>query len=220
MSPSPIAIVGVGETSPRFADTRPPSALALDAIRLALADAGVDAAEVDGFVTEANSMPTTAPADLIAQRLGVDERRFSASLGLAGSGNVGAPILARAAIESGAADVVVCYYAINLSQRGAGGAYAFHAADPAKAAFEMPFGLYGQATYFALAATLYADRYGLPVEHLAAVVGAARRHAARTPGALRPDALDLDGYMAEPLVAEPLRRADCCLVNDGGSTLR
>ena len=144
-----IAIVGVGETDYSWKDPRPVAALALDATRRALDDAGLTGADVDGFVIEAMSLGEKAPPDQLAHHLGARNRTFSAQLGIAGSGTVGAPIVAELAIEAGLADVVVSYYGINLSARGAGGAYAYHAGDAAKATFEMPFGYYGQAVYFA-----------------------------------------------------------------------
>lgn len=210
-----IAIVGVGETEYALKDPRPPSALALEAVRRALADAGIDPTDVDGFVTEANRMPHAAPADEIAQRLGVKERRFTAHLGLAGSGNVGAPLLARGAIESGLAEIVVVYYAISLSSRP-GGPYAYHAEDPAKAAFEMPFGFYGQPVYFAAAAARYRHEFGLEAEQLGSVAVSTRAHATRTPNAILRAPVTIEQYVDQPYIVEPLRKLDCCLVNDGG----
>ena len=211
-----IAIVGIGETDYAWKDPRPPAALAVDAVRRALADAGLTGADVDGIVTESYTLGHNAPADLIAAHIGVRDRPFTAHLGIAGSGTVGAPGLARMAIESGAASVVVSYYAIHLSARGAGGAYAVHAGDRAKASFEMPFGYYGQPVYFAAAAARYRHRYGLTSEQLGSIALAARAHAQRTPNALRQEPLDLAGYLDNPIVADPLRKLDCCLVNDGG----
>jgi acetyl-CoA acetyltransferase len=211
-----IAIVGVGETDYAWKDPRSPAALAVDATRRALADAGLEPADVDGIVTESYTLAHGAPADYVAAHLGLRERAFTAHAGIAGSGTVGAPALARLAIESGQADVVVSYYAINLSARGAGGAYAIHAGDRAKAAFEMPFGFYGQPVYFAAAAARYRHQFGLEPEQLGAVALAARAHAQRTPNALRREPLTMADYLANPLVADPLRKLDCCLVNDGG----
>ena len=211
-----VAIVGVGETDYAWKDARPVPALALDACRRAVADAGLVPADVDGFVVEAHSMVTRAPVDEIAPRLGVRDRRYTAAIGLAGSGTVGAALLARQAIESGLADVVVAYYAINLSLRGAGGAYGYHAHDPAKAAFEMPMGYYGQPVYFAQAAQRYMHLYGATHEQLGAVAVSTRQHAMRTPNALRQEPLSLKQYLDQPYLTEPLRKLDCCLVNDGG----
>ena len=211
-----IAIVGVGETEYAWKESRPPAALALDAVRRALADAGLTGADVDGFVTESYTLANRAPADMLAQHLGVRDRAFTAHAGIAGSGTVGAPALARMAIEAGLASVVVSYYAINLSARGPGGAYQVHAGDKAKVAFEMPFGFYGQPVYFAAAAARYRHEHGLTPEQLGSVAVAARAHAQRTPNALRQEPLTIDDYLVNALVADPLRKLDCCLVNDGG----
>jgi acetyl-CoA acetyltransferase len=211
-----IAIVGVGETDYQWSDPRPPAALALEATRRALADAGLEGADVDGFVIEAATLGRAAPSDELARHLGVRNRALDVQLGVAGSGTVGAPVIAQLAIDAGLAEVVVCYYAINLSGRGHGGAYAYHAGDLAKAAFEMPFGFYGQAVYFAVSAARYQHEYGLSSEQLGAVAVAARQHAGRTPNALRRTPLSLDDYLADNVVADPLRRLDCCLINDGG----
>jgi acetyl-CoA acetyltransferase len=211
-----IAIVGVGETDYSFADPRPVPALALDACRRALADAGLTAADVDGFVTEDVTLGQRAPIDEIAVRLGVRDRRFTATTGIAGAGIVAAMQVAQLAIDAGLADVVLSYYAISQSTRGAGGAYAFHAGDPAKASFEMPFGYYGQPVYFAATAARYAHVHGMRPEELGAVAVSARRHAQRTPNALRREPLTVDDYLAKPMLADPLRTLDCCLVNDAG----
>jgi acetyl-CoA acetyltransferase len=209
-----VAIAGVGETDHSFADPRAPAAMAVDAIRRALADAGLTADDVDGVVTEAGTMAPVAPIDQVSMAAGIRGRRFSAAIGLAGSGTVGAPSLARMAIESGQADVVVAYFTLNLSRRGAGGAYTFHAEDPAKASFEMPFGFYGQPVYFASTAARYRHEFGLDERHLGMLALSSRAMAARTPNALRPTPLSLDDYLAQPMLADPLRKADCCLVND------
>lgn len=210
-----VAIVGVGETVPTRRDPRPVPELAVDACRLALADAGLDIGAVNGIVTEAATFGHRVAPDEIAHRLGMAARPFSATTGIAGAGTVGALLLAQLAIDAGVADVVLTYYAINLSRRS-GDVYGYHAGEPAKAAFEMPMGYYGQPVYFAMQAQRYAATYGLPDGHLAAVAGSARLHAAQTPGALLTRPLSIDDYRAAPMVAEPLRTPDCCLVNDCG----
>ncbi len=210
-----IAIVGVGETDYSFHDPRPEAELALDAIRRALADAGLEPHDVDGFVSETYSTVRYAPVDEISQRLGLRDRAFSAQMSLAGAGNVGAPQLAELAIDAGLASVVVFYYGINLSARP-GSTYAFHAGDHSKVAFEMPFGYYGQPVYFAAIAQRYMHEYGLRPEELGAIAVSTREHATRTPNALKRDPLTLDQYLDQPLLADPLRKLDCCLVNDGG----
>jgi len=208
-----VAVVGVGESDISRAAGKPLGALVRQAIDRALDDAGLSAAQVDGLVIEGMGTARHTPTDEVAASLRLASRPFSAQVSIAGAGLVGAPEIARAAIESGLASVVLVYFGIQLSATK-GGAYAVHAEDPMKAAFELPFGFYGQAVYFAAVAQRYAFEHGLRPEQLAAVAGAARQHAARTPGALRQQLLPLEDYLASPLVADPLRKVDCCLSND------
>ena len=210
-----IAIVGVGETEPSWRDPRSLPELAADACRLALDDAGLRGQDVEGIATESATFGRLVPADELAHRIGMRERPFSAEIGVAGAGTVGALLLAELAIESGVADVLVSYYAINLSRK-AGGVYGIHAEEPAKAAFEMPMGFYGQPVYFAAQAQRYRHQYGLEDEELGAIAVSARLHAARTANALVRDPLTIEDYMTNAVVAEPLRKLDCCLVNDAG----
>jgi acetyl-CoA acetyltransferase len=209
------AIVGVGETEPSRHDGRTVAELAVDAARLALADAGLEPADVDGVVTESLTFGARVPPDDLARRLGIVRRPFSATTGIAGAGTVGALLLAKLAVEAGLADVVVSTYGIDLSGRS-GDVYGIHAEEPAKAAFEMPMGFYGQPVYFGVQAQRYDAQYGLPHEHLGAIAVSARRHAERTPNALVREPLTIDAYFASRFVATPLRALDCCLVNDCG----
>ncbi|MDF3312237.1 thiolase family protein [Rhodococcus sp. T2V] len=155
---------------------------------------------------------------MVQTALGIKERRFTAHSGVWGAGIVGAAQMARLAIQSGQADVVLTYFGVDFGS-SPGGPYALHAVDPLKASLEMPVGWYGQPLYFASIAQRYAYEYGLRPEQLGELAIAARKHAALTPGALRPQALDLEGYLASPMIAEPLRAADCCLVNDGAAAV-
>ena len=207
-----VAIVGVGEVEPAWKHDRPVLGLVVDATRRALADAGLTGADVDGIATEAETMHG-ARADEVGAAIGVRDRRFSAQSSIAGAGVLAALQLAELAIDAGLADVVVSYYGISLSTQ-VGGPYNVHAEDPAKAALEMPFGFFGQPVYFAALAQRYAHEYGLTAEQLGAVPIAQRAFARRTPGALKQEPLDLDGYLADHVVADPLRRLDCCLIND------
>jgi acetyl-CoA acetyltransferase len=209
-----VAIVGVGETDYSFKDPRPAGALVLDAVRRALDDAGLQPSDVDGFVTETYSTVRNCPVDEISHRLGVRDRAFSAQMSLAGAGIVGAPQIARLAIEAGLATTIVCYYGASYSH-GTGGPYAFHAEDHAKVAFEMPFGFYGQPVYFANLATRYRHEFGLSPEELGSVAVSTRQHAVNTPNALLRTPMTIDDYLQQPVISDPLRRPDCCLINDG-----
>jgi acetyl-CoA acetyltransferase len=210
------AIVGVGEIDPAWKDDRPVVGLVVDAVRRALDDAGIDGADVDGFTSEAETLAGHVRPDQVGVAIGARDRRFNGHTSIAGSGVVGAVQLAEMAIATGLADTVVSYYGISLSTQP-GGPYNVHAEDPAKAALEMPFGFFGQPVYFAALAQRYAHEFGLTVDQLAAVPLAARAFARRTPGALLQEPLDMEDYLADRVVADPLRRLDCCLVNDAAA---
>ena len=210
-----VAIVGVGEVEPAWKHDRPVLGLVVDAVRRALDDAGLDGSEVDGIAIEGETMHG-ARADEVAVAIGARDRRFSVQTSVAGAGVVAALQMAELAIDAGVADVVVSYYGISLSTQ-VGGPYNVHAEDPAKAAFEMPFGFFGQPVYFAALAQRYAHEYGLTADQLGSVPIAARAFARQTPGALAQDTLDLDGYLADRMVSDPLRRLDCCLINDAAA---
>lgn len=208
---SGIAIAGVGETEFARKLDRPFDQLVLQACRRAVADAGLEPGDVDGFVA-AHGAP---PADDLAAALGA-RRSFTAGAGLTpGAGSVGSLETARLAIQSGLADHVLVYYGFQGSRPG--GPYAFHAEDPVKAALEMPFGWYGQPTYFAAWATRYCHVYGVKPEDFAPVALAARAWAGRTPGAQRSEPIDESDYLSSPMVATPLRALDCCLISDGAA---
>ncbi|SNQ46468.1 Thiolase [Frankia canadensis] len=210
-----VSIVGVGETSFTRGDPRSATQLAVDAVRAALADAGLDGRDVDGFLLEGTGGPHDTPVDLVAAAIGAEERGFGLRLQKAGAGLVGAPAVAAAAIAAGLASTIVVYFGLSMS-RASAGATGIHAADPVKAALEMPFGWHGQAVYFAGTARRYDHEFGGLTETLGGLAVSARAHAALTPGAIRTKPLSVDDYLAEAPVAEPLRRSDCCLINDGG----
>ena len=214
--PSKVAIVGVGETEPLRRDSRPFKTMIVQAVERAVADAGLRASDIDGFVTESATMPSDMPAEAVVAGLGAP---MPASPFIAyglhyGAGLVAAAQIAEIALTAGLAKYLVCWYGHQLS-RSADGPRAIYAEDPLKADLEMPCGWFGQPVYFAAIAQRYAHEYGLTGEQLSAVAIEAREHAQRTPGAMKQQPLDIAAYLASPMVAEPLRTPDCCLVNDG-----
>src|SRR5262245_36633382 len=181
-----VAVVGVGETA--FARRLPQSVseLAAEAVGNALADAGLAPSEVDGVITAAGP-----PADVLSTVVGLGERRFTASPATsAGAASVGALDLARLAVQTGRADVVVVYYAYQGSKPG--GPYAFRPGDTVKDGFEKPVGWYGQPVQWAAWAQRYRYEHGLSEEQMACVPMASRAWAATAPGAMRPEPMSFE----------------------------
>ena len=208
-----IAIVGIGQTRPVRRADRPLRTLAVEAVQAALDDAGLDASEIDGIITDGVIMPHTVPREFIAAQFGI-ERGFDGGTSFGGAGNACAPELAQLAIRGGRARTVLYYFGVDWGSR-AGGPYGFHDMYPAKMAFEKPYGFNAQPTYFALWARRYMHEYGMTSDDLAAVAIAHRDNALLNPLAQNRKPLTRAGYYESRLVAEPMRVADCCLISDG-----
>ena len=206
-----IAVVGVGLTEMARRLDKTQEELVVQAIRTAADDAGLDAADIDGFMPASDG----PEPDRVAVALGARQRNFSGERSIAGAASVGSAELARLVIGAGMATTVCVYY--GNSSKAQGSPYAYHATDVMKAAYEMPVGWYGQPVYFAGLAQRYAYEHGLATESLAAVAMAARRWASLTPGAMLPTPLTHEEYLESPMIASPLRKADCCLINDGAA---
>jgi acetyl-CoA acetyltransferase len=211
--PIEVAIVGVGETPPCRRATSDVRTLVLEALHAALDDAGIAPNEVQGFVSETGVMPTTVPVEFVSASFGV-ERRFSGGASYGGAGICYSPMLAHAAIESGQADVVVCYFGVDWGS-APNGPYGFHDAYPAKLAFEKPYGFMSQPSYFALWAQRYVARHPESVDAFAELAVLHSQNARLTGRAQLSRETTRESYFASRMVSDPLRTRDCCLISDG-----
>jgi len=228
------AIVGIGQTA--YAKALPGTAweLAVEAIGAALADAGIDPAEVDGLCRFAAPFETVSEPQLV-RALGIRELTFFAQSPLGGEA-LGAVIAhAAAAVTAGLARTVVVYRAISQSKSGrfgradgqgpgtaARGQEDAHVVAPEEdnRSFAWPYGLMSPGQLFALWARRYAIVHGLTDDDLTQALGAIavtqRRYANNNPHALMRDRkLDAEGYANGRMISEPLRLFDLCLENDG-----
>lgn len=212
-----IAIVGIGETEFVRASEKNLEELVMEAVLKAIEDAGLSVQEVDGLVTDATIMWPRIKAEDVGRNLGIAHRTFSACMSLGGAGVVGAPLLAAAAIDQGLARNIVCYFGVDWGSAGKKyrGPYQFHADDPFKANFEVPFGWFPQPVYFATFARRHMHEYGTTSRQLGAIAVACRKHACLNPTAQMRTPITLEEYERSPLVAEPLHVLDCCLITDG-----
>ncbi len=214
-----VAITGVGEADHSRASGRSASEIALQAVERAIADAGLAPAEVDGLMTSAGMGAQLAPAEFHSH-FGTNHDLWTGPGG-GMTWAATAPHAAARAIAAGEARNVVNVFSVAWAserEQMEGGPGAFHAAEPMKAVFELPFGWFPQPVYFATIARRHMHEYGTTLEQLGAIAVACRRHANLTPGALMHDKpLDLEGYLARPMLVDPLRVEDCCLISDGGA---
>jgi acetyl-CoA acetyltransferase len=92
-------------------------------------------------------------------------------------------------------------------------------ADSWRMQFEVPFGLAGPPTGYALAAARHMHEFGTTSEQLAEVAVATRKWAALNPRALMRDPLTVDDVLASRMISWPLHLLDCCLVTDAGGAV-
>ena len=208
-----IAIVGIGQTPPVRRSTKPIRHLAIEAVQLALDDAGIAPADIDGVITDGVIMPHTVPREFIAAQFGMT-RSFDGGVSFGGAGVACAPQLAKLAISAGKAQTVLFYFGVDWGSR-VSGPYGFHDMYPAKMAFEKPYGFNAQPSYFALWARRYMHEYGMTDADLAAIAIAHRDNAMLNRAAQARTPLSLESYRAARMIADPLRVPDCCLITDG-----
>lgn len=212
-----VAITGVGMTDLSRHSGRTPGQLAVQAARAAIADAGLEPADIGAVLTY--HLGDTAPVNSVAATLGLSPDTWTNEI--YGGGTQSGSILGDAAmlIESGTAASVLVYRALNGRSGARMGQTPLRLGAGDHNQFTLPYGLAGPVPLFALAAQRYLHRTGADASDLAEVVLRSRRWARDNPQALMRDGLTWDEYQASPYVAEPLRRVDCCLETDGAAAL-
>jgi len=216
--PATAAIVGIGATEFSRNSGRSELRLAVAAVRAALADAGLLPAQVDGLVT----FTMDANAEVaVAREIGAGELTFFSQVGYGGGAACATVQQAAMAVATGAANVVVCYRAMNeRSGRRFGQVSRAAVAAPTSAGLDnswhYPMGLATPAATVAMVARRYLHTYGATSEDFGAVAVADRRHAATNPHAwFYREPITLAAHQASRWIAEPLRLLDCCQESDG-----
>lgn len=210
------AIVGIGQTEYSKDSGRTELALACEAVGKALADAAIDAEEVDAVVRyDWDNVDELT----LATHLGFGNLRWMSQVGDGGPAGNGVVMHAAAAIAAGLAETVVCYRALN-GRTGArighgSGAEAVAGAE----AFQVPWGMVAPVTQFGQFARRLMVEHGTTSEQFGAVAVAMRRHAAANPAAVMREPITLEDHQSSRMIADPLRLLDCCIETDGACAL-
>jgi acetyl-CoA acetyltransferase len=225
------AVAGIGATEFSKESGRSDLRLAVEACESAIADAGLEPAQIDGMVTFTQD---TNPEIEIARNLGIGELSFFSRIHHGGGAACGTVQQAALAVQAGVADYVVCYRAFNeRSGRrfGAGvqdqraqllGLHGppYATADQAHFSWYAPFGLLTPAQWVAMFATRYMHEYGATSEDYGRVAVADRKHAATNPKAwFYEQPITLEEHQASRWIVEPLHLLDCCQESDGAQAL-
>jgi acetyl-CoA acetyltransferase len=206
-----VAVVGAAESTelgklPHISQLQ----LHADAALNALADAGLTAADIDGFAT-AGERPTD-----VAHYLGITPRWVDGT-SVGGCSFMLHVRHAAAAIEAGLCTTVLITHAESGRSRvGVGGR-----PRPSGLAsqFESPYGVAGPPTMFTIPVLRYMKDHGVSHEQLATVAVVQREWAGLNPRATFRDPITVDDVLNSKLIAYPFHLLECCLVTDGGGAL-
>jgi len=205
-------IAGVGTTAQGELPGQGANQIAVAAIKLALHDAGLRPADIDGLITCKNLRSNIGTDEQIAMLAGLNPK-YSATLDY-GTGNFSLHLAAMAIAAGLAETIVLCYGTNQRSARKPFGTPVGGGAD-----FQRVSGLVHVAGPAALAFNRHSHLYGTTSEQLGWVSVAQREWAAMNPLAIFRDLLTIDDYLNMPIWVEPLRRPDLTMISDGGAAL-
>jgi acetyl-CoA acetyltransferase len=215
------AIAGLGVTAQGKVYGRSAMGFAVEAVELALADAGLARTDIDGLLLN----PGLAWNDRgmgsfqLQQAMGLRDLRLSATMNLGGATACAMIQHAAQAVAAGLATTVACVFsdaplkppAKEGPRASSGSAYAF------PRGWEAAYGYFGVNAMYALVARRHMHLYGTTQDHLGAVAVAQRKWANLNPHAqLHDQPLTLDDYRRSRWIVEPFHLFDCCLVSNGG----
>ena len=189
--------------------------IVVEAVKGAIADAGLTPREIDGAAIDWPG-PGGAPADAanwgmyLKQPLAWVDSHHLDTAGVRGV------LKAAAAVEAGLCDTVVV---------GSGRAGAFSSDGKVPGAnmdleFAEPYGS-SVMSQFAVVAQRHMYEFGTTQRQIASVSATIRNHGMRNPDAVMfgEGPYTVDDILASPIIATPFHRLDCCLVNEGGCAL-
>jgi acetyl-CoA acetyltransferase len=220
-------ISGIGQSDVGRGLGRSGLSLTIDAVLEALADSGLDRADIDGLSTwPGSSGPapgfTGAGVWDVKDALGLNLEWFSG--GSETAGQLGAIVNAVAAIRAGLVTNVLCFRTVwestaqtagrRASVIGSGGGRVEGSHQ-----WMVPFGAASAANWAGLLATRHFHEYGTTREQLAGLATTLRANAASNPKAVLKDSMSTDDYLNARMISEPLCLFDCDIPVDGSTAV-
>ena len=202
------AVAGLGVTKQGKLPDVTTREVAREAMELALADANLKRADIDGFIYQSGLESDTYDC----RYLGISPMNFWSMQ--AGGATAGATVMAAiGAIEAGVATTVLCMGASRLRSANLRlGAVAY--------GYAQTWGLVSPIANHALNATRHMAVFGTTHEQLGSVAVTQREYACMRPEAMEyGKPITLDDYFASPWIAHPFRLLDCTRDTDGGVAL-
>ncbi len=213
------AIVGVGETGYVRGSGVTTRVLGTQAVRKAIADAGLESGDIDGMLSYSFNDSTTSP--VIAGELGIRPNFYMDTYG--GGSSIEALVgIAIGVIEAGMCNTVAIFRAMNgYSQIRIGGTGGRGAAAPLTGGslYTRSYGLMSAGQMFCQSFMRHMYDYGTTPEQVAAVKAIHSEHASNNPKAYYQKRVTVDDVLASRMIVKPLHLLDCCVETDNGTAL-
>ena len=212
------AIIGVGETTYTRGSGMTTRALGTWAIKNAMDDAGIPAAEIDGMMSYSGNDSTASP--MLAGDLGI---RLNFYMDVQGGGSSSEALigLAIGAIEAGMCETVVIFRSMNgYSQVRIGGTGA-RASVPVSgdALHTAAYGWFSAGQSFSPTFMRHMYDYGTTPEQVAMVKVIHSEHASNNPKAYYKQRVTVEDVVNSRMICKPLHLLDCCVETDNATAL-
>jgi acetyl-CoA acetyltransferase len=202
--------------------------LTVEAALAAVADAGLQLADIDGLATYPSVFhpaPGFAGAGLfeVKEALGIELGWY---LGAAEAAQLTPVIEACLAVAAGFANHVLCFRTVTEAtaqgEMGRASVMSFDGLDNRAEGlrqWSVPFGAVSPANWLAMYAQRYFYEFGSTREQLGQVAVNARRNARINPKAIRREPMTIDDYLQARMISEPLCLLDCDIPVDGSTAV-
>lgn len=219
-----ISGIGISEVGVRL--TRSAIGLTMDAIKEAVADAGLTLAQIDGVSTYPGKMQqflgfSPIGVDEVIEACGLKTRWHTGAA--ESTAQLGAIADAAAAVRSGLARHVICfrtvYEAAALSRPDEYPPLERRKDVTGNSQWVSPFGAFSAACWTAQFAMRHMKRYGMTREQLAQVAINDHRNAALNPRAIVKEPLTMETYMSSRLISTPFCLYDCDRFTDASTVV-
>ena len=226
-------ISGIGQSAVGRRLGRTGLDLTIEATLAAIADAGLEVADIDGLATYPGAgvggAGFTGPGTPEVQDALRLELQWHAG-GLEGPAQLAAVVHAVLAVGAGLARHVLVYRTVTeSSEQGAGGRQGIGLGGGGGGGgikgiggqfqWSIPFRAYSAANWLAMCAQRHFHEFGTTPEQLAMIAVNGRRNAGLNPAAIYREPMTLADYLASRMITTPFRLFDCDAPVDGSTAL-
>jgi acetyl-CoA acetyltransferase len=211
-------IVGVGETAYTKNSGRTTRAMAVEAVRNAMRDAGLPASQVNGMLSYHGGDSCVSPE--VASDLGI---RLDFYMDCSGGGSSTEALigLAVGAMEVGMCEAVAIFRSMNGYSEVRIGGTGRRAAAPVGGSqlLSRPYGMVSAGQSFAPVFMRHMMEYGTTSAQVAAVKVAHSKHASNNPKAYYKHRYTVEDVLSSRWICKPLHLLDCCVETDNATAI-